>query len=252
MANMFIEKTLTFRNGFIRLGGSDKALDIGQWWIREELIKEKPSEDPLSDRVEKIIVNFLLKEKPKTLLEIDQMVCDKYTGIHTPSSELIQVCLESYGKVIDPGNLKWQLREEDIPHTRNTELQNISQLLKRIAHRLQYTSEGEKPILWKDSSGSIIYVIYIIASAIFSDIVLNPEYTSEQSIILLPGGRANLVAYKLNHNIRLQEAINKGWRFIKFRQIRALEESAVIYPEFFNEQLSLDKLTYSTPQMRLF
>jgi hypothetical protein len=70
--------------------------------------------------------------------------------------------------------------------------------------------------------------------------------------VVLPGGRANLVAYKLKFDPRLRQRVEMGWRLIKFRQLRFLATSAVLDPKTFDEQLTLDSITYNAPQMRLF
>jgi hypothetical protein len=111
--------------------------------------------------------------------------------------------------------------------------------------------ESVSPCLWVDTDGAIRYIFYIIASAAFGEILVNCEYPPEHSFILLPGSRANLVAYKLHSDPNLRERIAKGWRFIKYRHLRQLVSNPTITREILDEQFALDPLTYAAPQIRL-
>ena len=84
-------------------------------------------------------------------------------------------------------------------------------------------------------------------------------------MIIIPGGRANLVAYKLRRDPRLKrlcqvEAFPQpignenrltGWRFLKARHLRWLVDNAGQIQQPFDELLRLDPLTFTAPQMRL-
>jgi hypothetical protein len=250
--NSLIEQSLTEHAGFIRFGGSEKSIEVGQWWMNEPLPINLKLLSPLSDRVENAIENFLNNNPGVNIQDVDRVICKSFPGIYTPSPELIQICLESYGQQKPSNDSSWELRIEDNPDSRQSELTQLAQALSGLAKRLDYTSSGNYPIIWRNIDGDMIYVWYLINSAIFSQIVLSPIYPLEKTYILLPGGRANLVAYKLNHDARQSLAIEKGLGIVKFRQIRKLSESVVLYPELFNEQLYVDTLTYNAPQMRLF
>ncbi len=119
------------------------------------------------------------------------------------------------------------------------------------------------------------YWFYPIASAMISEIILQGAAESAaagqtasprpgRGYIVLPGGRANLVAYKLRRDPRLARACEseapgasqtdeprEGWRFIKFRHLRWLLENPLLSRANLDELLALDPLTYSTPQLRL-
>jgi len=71
-------------------------------------------------------------------------------------------------------------------------------------------------------------------------------------LIVLPGGRANLVAFKLQRDPRLRQAVEEGWRFVKYRQVRWLAENPALSIESLDEFLAQDSLTYDAPQLRLF
>jgi len=250
--NVLLENSLTSQAGFSRFGASDKSLEVGQWWLNDTELKKHEIESPLDDRVEIAILEYLDKNPGIDILNIDQKLCHSFPGLHTPSPELIQICLESYGtqSPLDSGH--WFLRQEDDQKLRRDEIIMLKHLLVKIAQRLGYISEGNSPIVWRDITNRERYVWYITSSAIFNKILLDTILPPNISLILLPGSRSNLVIYKFHHNAWLNRAVEMGWRFIKFRQIREVAESAVLYPESFDQLLALDELTYNAPQMRFF
>ena len=89
-----LKDVFTYRGGFRRFEGSDQALDVGYWWLRDAS-KAGP---PLSDRVEVALVRYLQQHPGCTLAEMEGVLCEAFPGLFTPDQELIQVCLESYGE----------------------------------------------------------------------------------------------------------------------------------------------------------
>jgi hypothetical protein len=170
----------------------------------------------------------------------------------TPDTELIQVCLSSYGIENPSGSGMWKIRPTDLPSARRYDLENITILLKQVAHNLGYEVGDQAPLTWQNSQGDIRFVCYSIVSGVIGEILLNQQYPPDKSLLVLPGGRANIVIYKLELNPRLQQAVDRGWRFMKFRQVRWLAKNPVVNVETMNEQLAKDPLRYDIPQMPLF
>jgi hypothetical protein len=244
--NLSLEEAFSWRGGFIRYGGSEKSLEVGQWWLRDP----EAVETPLSDRVEMALVRTLLKSPGLPLSELDAALCAEFPGLLTPNPELLQVCLESYSEEDPPESGRWRLRPQDLPKARRDDLTEIGVLLDQIARQLGYQAEGEDPLLWLDSQGRTAVVIHLLASAVVGQVLLSPPPPAPQRWIVIPGGRANLLAYKLAGDPRLKQAAER-WRFIKYRQVRYLAESPLLSLDFLDEQLSLDPLTYAAPQMRM-
>jgi len=247
-----IEQSLSYRNGFLRFGGSEKSIEAGSWWFRTD----KTSDDfillpPLADRVETSLVRFLQNHPFSSIQEIDKSLCYEFPGLLTPSPELIQICLESYGEQDPPESGLWKLRPQDEASKRRVELGEMNLLLKQIARSMGYTIQGQAPLIMVDDQGAIQYIWHIITSGIISNIVLKTMQDAQKSLIILPGGRANLVAYKIQRDVRLRQAVDNGWRFVKYRQLRLLSKSAILSKALLDEQLSADLLTYTPPQLRL-
>jgi hypothetical protein len=246
--NTSLEEALSYRGGFLRLGGSEKSLEVGYWWLREV----NDLAPPLSDRLEKALIRLLLEKPGSTILEIDRELCLAFPGLFTPSTELIQVCLESYAEQDPPESGHWRLKNQDSPQSRRADLEEIHLLLSRMAKQMGYSPQGDRPLLWYDINGELNYCFYITASAIISEMVFAHDFPPEKCLIVIPGGRANLVAHKIHRDPRLRQAIESGWRFIKYRQVRWLAETPVLIRETLDDHFSQDALTYDAPQLHLF
>jgi hypothetical protein len=259
-----LKEVFTYRAGFRRFEGSEQSLDVGYWWLRDE---EKASL-PLADRLEAALVRYLQGHPGCTLMELDTALCEAFPGLLTPNLELIQVCLDSYGEQKPAGSGAWSLGPGDAPTTRRLDLELNRKLVTSLAERLGFglrlelqagsmpdgKSSNPTPTVWIDKSGIERYEFHIIASAALGEVVFQEAREKPDEVIrviLLPGSRANIVAYKLQMNPRLKQEIESGWHLVKYRHIRRLAESPFMTPDIFREQLDLDPITYSAPQMRL-
>ena len=258
-----IREVLSYRGGYLRFGASDSP-DTGYWWLRDP----EHSLSPQSDRIEKKLVNSLVRDSEIQFSKLLQALFDNFPGLYTPNSEIVQVCLDSYALQDSVESDIWRLRPQDTPAARKVDLENVSTQLRQLAERLGYAAEGHSPLRWIDKSGDTRYWFYPIASAVIGDILLGTAQTTPspaaQSLIVLPGSRANLVAYKLRHDPRLRnlcvteepgtiEANERiGWRFIKFRHVRWLLDNLLLKHDNLDDLINVDPLTYSAPQMRLF
>jgi hypothetical protein len=258
-----LKDALTYRAGFRRYEGSDQSLDVGSWWLREP----PGAGIPLADRVEVALVRFIQGHPGCSLLELDNALCEAFPGLLTPDLELIQVCLESYGEQQPANSGRWSLRAADLPAARRFDLDTARGMIVRLGDQLgfvQSTPEdgqaypgkpaSQMPYAWLDRSGEIHFIFYILGSATLGEVILQkgaPSSPEAARVIVLPGSRANLAAYKLQHDPHLAQEAENGWRIVKYRHLRHLAESPFLTPEIFREQLGLDPITYTAPQMRL-
>jgi hypothetical protein len=244
------QRALTYQNGFLRYGGSQKSLEVGLWWLREPYLEILP----LSDRVEMAVVNYLIKNPGSTFSNIDSVVCQYFSGLVPPPVELIQLCLDSYAfQDINDSNL-WFIHEGDLPDRRRLDILEMKDLLMDLGSRLGFmvvTNDSESIIEWINKTTSASYRIFISASAVLGKYLTTTPENIEKSLLVLPGSRSNLVVYKLTQNPYLQKYFDQSWLFIKYRHLRRLAESSTLNLGNLNEQLSLDPLTYSKPQIRL-
>jgi hypothetical protein len=128
--------------------------------------------------------------------------------------------------------------------------EEMRQLLSQVGEHLGYQSQGQSPLLWVEGD-QLKYAFFVITSAIVGKILLTTTIAPQQALIVLPGGRANLVLYKLRSDPRLQRAVDEGWRFLKFRRLRQIAKNPMLSRENLDEQLAVDPLTYTEPQIPL-
>jgi hypothetical protein len=267
----FIQPNAFSRYGGLSRGGGSRSLDVGLWWLPEGGAKPRSgftgeSEAPLSDRVEMEVVRYLQKNPASTLEQVDKAICGQFRGLFTPSRELIQECLASYGEASQPGGQGWRLRPEDAPAARRADLEAMRNLLERTGTRLGFrcdraeTITGRAVYLWVEASGEVAGVFYVIASAMLGSVVFAPQSIAPmphivdpaaRKMIILPGGRARLVEYKVGRDPRLGSALQDGWRLIKFRHLRRLADDLSLKRENLERLLDLDPLANRDPQLPL-
>jgi len=246
-----LENAFSYRTGFLRYGGSDKSLEIGQWWLRGTISTQKPTVIPLADRIEMTILHYLMDNPGVSLANLDWEVCRLFPGLYTPSVELITTCLQSYGFEQPIGSDHWFLRSEDIPISRQKEIGQIRKTLESIASPLGVTITGNGPMIWADPEGQIHYVIYIIESAAFGDMMNQNLFPPAKCLMVMPGSRANLALYKLRRNSYLNQNVSAGWRFIKFRHVYQMVRIKTLSRDNFDEILSQDPFQETDNQIRL-
>jgi DNA-directed RNA polymerase subunit RPC12/RpoP len=216
-----------------RIGGPEPG-DLGEgesageeplrWW----LTNTAGVSPPLADRVEEAVYESLrdsLALGKEALLE--QMYL-RFPGLLTPAASLIDACLVSYGVEITPGY--WQLRPEDLPKHREREREQVLEQLFSLGRRLGYTvAEGDitssQPwdVVWIE--GQVPAYAFIVRwTAILGDLLFDKAAeTAEVRCLVIPGGRASLINYKMWFNPLLRRAVVRGgWQFIKYRHLRRI------------------------------
>ncbi len=266
LAQSAIRDVLTYRGGFLRLEATESA-ETGYWWLKDSSRVSLPA----ADRLEKALVIYLLRHPGCQSLELEDALNTAFPGLLTPDLELIHVCLDSYAVEEPPGSDQWRLRPQESPAARRSDIEAAYEQLATLAKRLGYSMEGQQPV-WVNEKSQPRFWFYLVASAVIGEIMLgkadSPPSPPASSIIVLPGGRANLLAYKLRHDPRLRalcagaensSGINAsapgaaaGWRFLKFRHLRQMLDNLLLQRSNFDEILAQDELTYTAPQMRLF
>jgi hypothetical protein len=244
-----IQTTLSDPDKFSRFGGSDKSLEVGQWWLPNPV----NAAIPLSDRVEIKVVRYLIHNPDCTTDEVATAIYGEFPGTMTPKNTLIYECLQSYG-VEHQGS--WTLQEQDIPGKRRSELVQMGHLISELGQNLGFhvqKLETDSPqFLWVDRNGTPKYSFFVSASGLLGKFLLSQELSPSRGVIVLPGGRANLVMFKLREDARLKQISDKNWLFLKYRQARQLANNPAFPADRLEMQLGLDPLTYSETQLRMF
>jgi hypothetical protein len=228
-----------------RLDAEERSLEIGLWDLKEG----EERAEPLADRVERAVVTFLQKHPSSTLLELERGIYPEFPGLLTPSKALVGAVLESYGAE-EAG--RWRLRDEDRATQRRAELEKMAGLIETIGKRLGYKIEqpGQNACVWKEKRKAA-RVFYLLASAVTGRILAENRYPPEKCLLVLPGGRAGLLAYKENRDPRLRKRL-EGWSILKFRLLRSLADIPVLNRQTFEEQIVRDPVEQAQGQMMMF
>lgn len=240
----------------VRFGGSEQNEESGFWWLRTPPPSQVENDAwlPLADQIEKELVQYLQRNPKSRFTEIQSELYRRFPGLLTPGENFLRECLESYGQSINQdGVLLWQLRPEDIPSSRRRDLQDMQGALCALSVKLNLICSGNMPVQWETPAGKVVYAFYPLASSIISRWLLLPNKISpERCVVILPGGRARLLAYKLRRDPRLAE-LTHGWHFLKFRGLRKFLEQPTPDISTFNTWLDSDPPDLDEPrQMSIF
>ncbi len=243
-AAKIVQEALLGDESLIRYRGGESA-DTGLWGLAREV----ESTEPLSDRVEMALVNFLIAHPNCAFEEILRDLSTRFPGLLTPSLGLVGEALVSYAEQAEG---QWRLRAEDQPSARKIELIQMADLLQSIGERLDYGTNrlDERTLVWEAGETSA-YVFHLKASAILGRAVAESPYPRERSLVVIPGGRASLLAYKLGRDPALAARL-EGLRVVKFRTVRALAGQPVLNQQTFEAQIASDPAQQARGQLKLF
>ena len=231
--------------------GNAKSNESGLWGL------QSPAESnilPLADRIEMEMVRYLQKHPGSSLMELDEALCSLFPGLATPSTDLIRACLDSYAEPQPNLSRGWQLRSQENPNARRLEMQAIRAILENCAARLEYRISGDNPLLWQTEENKPAYHFFLLASSIISRFVLSSgDLDPKRCVLVMPGSRSRLLAYKLRKDPHLAEVIGTGWHFLKFRHLRQLNGRTDLNRRLWDDLLDADQpLLEEATQMTMF
>lgn len=178
---------------------------------------------PLCDRVEGATYEILQSTLALTEADFAEAVYDQFPGVLTPEADLVATCLRAYGREESPGY--WQLRKEDLPDARQAEQQDMIEQLITLGGRLGYRAEPRAPfdVAWFEGNRVRAVLVVHWQAAVSKVLPLSDRAGGGRPYLVVPGGRAALVSYKLAHNPLWQRIVDQAqWQFIKYRHVRQL------------------------------
>jgi hypothetical protein len=171
----------------------------------------------LADRVELLVARLLAAGEPVDEHELQALACRAFPGAQTPGRSLVAACLASYATRLESG--LWHLRAEDDPATRRDELRALGAALRVLGERCGYDVESGAVQIWR-AKGEPVYHVVVGAQATVGQYLRAVEGSARRRVLVLPGGRAGLVEFKLRRDARLRAALAAGeWLLVKFRQV---------------------------------
>ena len=176
---------------------------------------------PLADRVEENVLRLLQSEDVWERTALENAIYARFHGELSPEPALVGACIDAYTTMSDQGTLT--LRPEDISTARGAEARHMRTLLQRLGENLafQVTHSEDNDILWVDGEQPR-YHFHLTTTALLAPHLLKAQLPiSGRRCLVLPGGRAALIALKLRRDPRLQAIVEaNNWLFIKFRHLR--------------------------------
>jgi hypothetical protein len=237
-----LDQVLSDHRSFQNLGGSIDP-EHGIFWSEHGGL----SHEALSDRVECFILGKLRRLTQVDESEIINEVFEEFRGLISPDYRIIRACLVSYANEtgVDGG---WALNPDDEEQARVLDCDEVSVQLIQLGKRLDYEVRSNGSIDWIENK-RIVYRYRVQASALMSRL-----FSTEDMVpltIVLPGGRAGLVAEKQRHDPRLREVGQQASRILKFRHIRRLLAESTLTRQNFSERMKIDPPENQDPQLPL-
>jgi hypothetical protein len=223
-------------------------LESGLW----SLVSWDSQIDPLPDQVEIFIVRYLQKNPASSLRDLETNLNSVLPGLQTPSLGQVRAVLASYALEADG---LWSLRPEDAPSARRDDLESAARALARIGTKLGYALQVNerqpRQVDWL-LDGQIAVAFSLLASAVVGRLMRQAPSPAPglKTFLVLPGGRAGLLASKLERDPALR-ALAERWRIVKFRHLRRLDGLSGLTRENFEKE-SLSDPIEPPEQMKLF
>lgn len=222
----------------------------GLWW----LALPTDMDMPLCDRVEIAAHQALVDTLALTEVDFAKALYPQFPGLLTPEAGLMRTCLRDYAHEVSPGY--WQLRIEDMPAAREAEREMIIKDLQSLGQRLGYrsTTSSHFDTVWLETDQMRAVFVVRWRAALSEALALADWIEGARPYLVIPGGRAALVSYKLAHNPIWQQAVDDaGWRFIKYRHVRQLVAQPEVDEYTLRTIVGLDPIVErETVQLSLF
>ena len=242
-----IDAALTDPGLFARFNPGVSA-DSGLYW----LVDASGSAPTAADRAEIAILNALQNQPLLSMKDALAAVNLKLPGLQNVEMEMVQAILESYADPT-PDYKAWSLRDFETTREREKDLRTIFELIESLANRLHMGCEIKTDsIVWLGDNGLPEFSFFPIITSEFSELFVRYQDLPGMKLIVLPGSRANLTAFKLRRDPHLQSLKTANWIIVKYRQLRNLGDNPLLNRELFASQITGDPPEYRSTQLALF
>jgi hypothetical protein len=245
------DQVLADRSVFEHLGKGAEP-ETGRYWLSDPADVSLP----LADRVEGLALGILREQDRISAMELDRRLCEALPGLLTPDRRLVMAVLRSYAISENAGGI-WSLRSEDRGQARQADRAEIQTLLATLGVRLGFEVEGTDPVRWADRVERQQFGFWVDETARLGTAMRRQLEEGESGaslgleVVVIPGGRAALVAEKSRRDPLLQAWLESAPRVIKFRHVRRLAEDTTLERGNLLERLVLDPPGHEDPQLPL-
>ncbi|MBW6466358.1 MAG: hypothetical protein K0B06_07645 [Brevefilum sp.] len=244
----WVETLFQEPHSLTRVVGGQASLEAGEWW----LVDSGKVRVTLMDHLEEHIYGHLVKAVTTTAESVKSVAYQALPGIFTPQDELILNCLSSYAELVEPQLHQWSLREAEHPAAREADKQAIEKSLDLIAQQLGFHVSGKNTINWYDEHDSTpAYRFHILTSAILSPYLNVKAPPAHSNILIIPGSRANLLAFKRQRDPILKGRLDHDFLVVKYRLVRDFEVNPLLSRELFKDLIHADPPEYRATQLAL-
>lgn len=244
----WVETLFQEQNILTRVIGGQASLEAGEWWLTDP----RGVSVTMMDHLEEHVYGHLVNSTTTTAESIKSVAFQALPGIFTPQDDMILNCLASYAELVDPQLRQWALRESEQPAIREADKQAILVSLDRIAHRLGFRVSGKQTLYWHDEHDPIpVYRFHILTSAILSPYLSINAPQAQTNILVIPGSRANLLAFKRERDPILRDRLDRDFLVVKYRLVRDLEVNPLLSRELFKDLIYADPPEFRATQLAL-
>ena len=199
--------------------------------------------EPLADRVGGYVCELLDQRPAWNPDELVNAVYAHFPGPLTPDLALVLICVDSYS--VQEGKTL-HMRPEDDSLRRAAELRSLRGDLAELGARLGFEVQwrGSWDVRWLREEREA-YVFDVSATAALGRHLLARRAVDEGALrcLVIPGGRAALVGFKVQRDPRLARAVTEdGWQFVKFRHVRRLHTEKDLDRHALKTVLGLDPI----------
>jgi hypothetical protein len=240
--NDVLEGLLAEPGTFVRLEGRADP-ESGLYWLYDP----RGAAGPQADRVEVAVLAEMQRAEEVDALELEIRLCRAFRGAHTPDRRLVVACLSSYATEEEPG--RWRLRPEDTLPARQADLSDVRRQVESIGERLGYQVRTAAFLEWLDPDGETRFVFQVQDTGAIGEALAAGAVPPR--VVVLPGGRAALVAEKERRDPRWRAWLAAGGRVVKFRHLRRLAGESTLLASNFVSRLALDPPERADPQLPL-
>jgi hypothetical protein len=179
---------------------------------------------PFSDQVEGYFIRFVQKNPSFTFEEVAYFINQNLPGLLPVSNLFLQRLISSYCELKPEGPNRYKLNTQEYIQARKSDIQQMSKLINSMGFKLGFVVDGEYPIHWTSEELNPNYKFFITASSIISQFKSKSEPDDFETVIVLPGSRAELLSYKLKYDTVYHQNFGK-FHFVKFRHLRTISEN---------------------------
>lgn len=223
-----------------RLDATAQDPESGLWW----LVQPDPGRTSMADRLELEVRSMLLADGKIADRSLRERIYQRFSGYLTPPEALIRINAESYADFF-PTTGEWMLKETDRLQSRTDDERGLVELLSVLAKKFKVRQEGEFPIAWYLETGRLepLYKLFVSSTAIIDRKSISTNEEGCETVIVLPGGRAGLMKYKLERDPHLRGLISSGYHFLKFRTLRSIAARSDLSLELWKMLIDSDPLS---------